>query len=133
MSNARNHDEYGLKKTIKLCGFSALIDNDTLPAQGASAVGAYTSNMYADTIDSPENNKFVDGYRKKYNDYPSFYAEYGYVAAQILARTIELTHGDTSNKDKLASAMVALNFNAPQGPVPLRSGHAQRNPKYLHS
>ncbi len=98
-----------------MTGF-ALIENDSLPAQGKSAVGAYTTWCWADTLDNPENRAFVAAFRKKHNAYPDVYSEYGYTAARVIAETLKATNGDSSDKDKFARAMVAVKFNVPRGP-----------------
>ncbi|MSQ71807.1 MAG: ABC transporter substrate-binding protein [Betaproteobacteria bacterium] len=112
----KQYDEFGLKGKIKMTGF-AMIDNDTLPAQGKSALGAFTTLSYTEALDTPENKKFVAAYRAKYgNTYPDLYSEYGYTAARIIAETLNATSGDSSDRDKFGKAMVAVKFNAPRGP-----------------
>lgn len=111
----KQYDELGLKAKTKLTGF-ATIDNDTLPAQGRSALGAFTTLSYSDTIDTPENKKFVATYLAKYKAYPDLYSEYGYTAARIIAETLKATNGEFADKEKFAKAMVAVKFAAPRGP-----------------
>ncbi len=112
----KQYAEYGLKDRIKLCSPGFMVDNDTLPAQGEAALGIINTLHYADTLDTPANRAFVAAYRAKHNAYPSVYAEYGYVAAAVLARAVEAVDGDTSDKDKLAAAVAAVQFDAPRGP-----------------
>ncbi|TCT09434.1 ABC transporter substrate-binding protein [Paralcaligenes ureilyticus] len=112
----KQYAEYGLKKISKLTGSGFMLESDTLPAQGASALGALSSLHYAETLDNAANKKFVADYRAKYKKYPSVYSEYGYVAAQILHGAIEAVHGDTHDKDALRKAMLALRLQAPRGP-----------------
>ena len=93
-----------------------MVDSDTLPAQGKSALGCVNALHYADTLDNPENKKFVEQYRAKFKEYPSVYAEYGYVAAMILQAALAAVDGNTQDKDKLRTAMRALELKAPRGP-----------------
>ena len=44
------------------------------------------------------------------------HSDYGFVAARVLDAALQATDGDTSNKDKLAEAMVKVAFDAPRGP-----------------
>jgi branched-chain amino acid transport system substrate-binding protein len=111
----KQYDEYGLKGKIRLTGF-ALIENDSMPAQGKSALGGITTWCWADTLDNPENKKFVAGYRAKYNAWPDVYGEYAYTAARVIAETLNATNGDSADKDRFASAMLAVKFNGPRGP-----------------
>jgi branched-chain amino acid transport system substrate-binding protein len=67
----KQYDEYGLKAKSKLTGSGFMVESDTLPAQGKSALGTLTSLHYADTLDNPENRKFVADYRAKFKEFPS--------------------------------------------------------------
>ena len=112
----KQYDEYGLKAKTKLTGSGFMVESDTLPAQGKSALGALSSLHYADTLDNPENKKFVADYRAKFNEYPSVYSEYGYIAARIFHLALQQVDGNTQDKDKLRAVMRELRFNAPRGP-----------------
>lgn len=112
----KQYDEYGLKKTIPMTGSGFMLESDTLPAQGTSALGVRNALHYADTLDNAENKKFVAGYRAAHNEYPSVYSEYGYVAARVMHAALEAIDGDTSDKDKLRKAMLEVKLKAPRGP-----------------
>ena len=112
----KQYDEYGLKAKTKLTGSGFMVESDTLPAQGRSALGALSSLHYADTLDNAENRKFVADYRAKFNEYPSVYSEYGFIAARILEAALKAVDGNTQDKDKLRAAMLAVKLNAPRGP-----------------
>jgi len=111
----KQYEEFGLKGKIKLTGF-AVIDADTIPGQGKSALGGITTSPYTDTLEHAENKTFVEAFRKKHNAYPDFYAEYGYTAARVIAETLKATNGASEDKDQFAKAMVAVKFTAPRGP-----------------
>jgi branched-chain amino acid transport system substrate-binding protein len=83
--------------------------------QGKSALGTLSSLHYL-TLDNPENKKFVADYRAKFNEYPSVYSEYGYIAARIFHLALQQVDGNTQDKDKLRAVMRDLKFNAPRGP-----------------
>jgi len=112
----KQYDEYGLKAKTKLTGSGFMVESDTLPAQGKSALGALSSLHYLDTLDNPENKKFVADYRAKFNEFPSVYSEYGYIAARIFHLALQQVDGNTQDKDKLRAVMRELRFNAPRGP-----------------
>lgn len=112
----KQYDEYGLKKSIPITGSGFMLDSDTLPAQGQSAIGIRNVLHYADTLDNAANKKFVEDYKAAYNEFPSVYAEYGYVAAAIIHAAVEAVDGNTAAKDKLREAMRAVQLNAPRGP-----------------
>jgi len=108
--------EYGLKDSIPITGSGFMLDSDTLPAQGRSAMGIRNVLHYADTLDNAANQEFVEGYRGAHNEYPSVYAEYGYVAAAVIHAALEAIDGNTSDRDKLREAMLAVELDAPRGP-----------------
>ncbi len=112
----KQYAEYGLKEKMKTSASGFMVESDVLPAQGKDALGIISSMHYADTLTSPENVKFVADYRKKFNEFPSVYAEYGYVAARCIHEAITATGGDTVDQSKLRTAMRAVKFNAPRGP-----------------
>ena len=108
--------ELGLKDKVRLTGFSALIDGNSLAAVGRAALGVVTPQIYTTALDTPVNRAFVAAYRDKYHSNPTTFSDYGYVTAQAIAEAIKATDGDTSDKDKLAAAMVKVAFDAPRGP-----------------
>jgi branched-chain amino acid transport system substrate-binding protein len=117
--------EFGLHEKIPVTGF-ALVDSLTIKNLGQNAVGLLTTTIYTDTVDTPENKKFAPAYHAKYKDYPDLFSDYGFVAARFIAEGVKAVDGDTSNKDKLAEAMLKVTFNAPRGPF--RLDPATHNP-----
>lgn len=105
-----------LKDRVRLTGFSALIDGNTLAAVGRAALGIVTPQIYTTALDTPVNRDFVAAYREKYHGSPTTFSDYGYVTARVIDEAIKATDGDTSDKDKLAAAMVKVSFDAPRGP-----------------
>jgi branched-chain amino acid transport system substrate-binding protein len=93
-----------------------MIDSQAVETLGKKALGVLSTTIYTDTVDNPESRKFVAAYHKKYGAYPDVFSDYGFVAAAAIAEALKATDGDTSNKDKLAEAMVKVKFNAPRGP-----------------
>jgi len=111
----QQYDEFGLKEKTTFTGY-ALVDSLTIKAVGRAAIGVITTTIYTDTIDTPENRLFVPAYRAKFNAYPDYFSDYGYVAAHVIDDALKMTDGDASNKDKLAEAMSKVSFKAPRGP-----------------
>lgn len=112
----KQYEEFGVKSKSRLTGSGFMVESDVLPAQGKSALGALSSLHYTDSLDNAENKKFVAAYRAKFNDFPSVYAEYGWIAAQIIHTALQAVDGNTQDKDKLRAAMRAVQINAPRGP-----------------
>ncbi len=113
----KQYEQFGLKGAIPLIGAGFMVEEDTLPAQGNSAIGIKTSLHYALTLDTPENKKFVADFIAKYKRNPSTFALQGYDTARFIAEGVKAVGGDTSNKDKLIQALEAVKFTSPRGPI----------------
>ena len=112
----KQYAEFGLKGKIKCTSTGFMVESDVLPSQGRDALGILSSLHYADTLENAENKKFVADYRAKHKEFPSVYAEYGYVAGRCFHEAIQRVDGNTQDKDSLRAAMRAVKFNAPRGP-----------------
>jgi len=112
----KQYAELGIGDNVRLTGASALIDGNTLAAVGRAALGMITPQIYTTALDTPVNRQFVSEYRERFQGDPTTYADYGYVTARVIDEAIKTTDGDTSNKDRLAEAMVKVSFDAPRGP-----------------
>jgi branched-chain amino acid transport system substrate-binding protein len=108
--------EYGLKDKIPLVGSGLLTDDLILQRQGDAAIGTITALNYTQSLDTPENKKFVAAYRAKFNRAPTAYAEYSYTGAQVIKEALEAVKGDADKVDALVAAMKAVRFVAPRGP-----------------
>jgi branched-chain amino acid transport system substrate-binding protein len=112
------YQSFGLKQTTPLVGITQLTDQSVLPQlnpQGAT--GVYTSAQYCDGIDTKENTDFVAAYQKKFNVFPGYYSDAGYVKAQILTQALKSLKGDVSDKAAVAKALKSATITAPRGPV----------------
>ncbi|MCL5266150.1 MAG: ABC transporter substrate-binding protein [Chloroflexi bacterium] len=112
----KQYEEYGLKKTAKLTGAGWLVEQDVLPAQGKAALGAISGLNWANTLDIPENKKFIEAYQKKFNVEPNSFAVQGFDTARVIHEAIEKTKGNTSDKDALIKALESVKFASPRGP-----------------
>jgi branched-chain amino acid transport system substrate-binding protein len=110
----QQYTEFGLKEKMPLTGFT-MIDSQT-SALGKAGVGIISALTFIDTLDNPEAQKFTADFRAKYKTSPDLFSDYGYVGARVIAEALQMTDGDASDKDKLAEAMVKVNFKAPRGP-----------------
>jgi branched-chain amino acid transport system substrate-binding protein len=110
----QQYAESGIKS--RLTCFGGMVDETTIGAIGKAALGVISSSIYTDTLDNPQNKQFVAEYRAKKKEYPNLFSDYGFVVAQVIDETLKATDGNTSDKDKLAEAMVKVSFDAPRGP-----------------
>ena len=110
----QQYTEFGLKEKMPLTGFT-MIDSQT-SSLGKAGIGIISALTFIDTLDNPEAQKFTADFRAKYKTSPDLFSDYGYVGARVIAEALQMTDGDASDKDKLAEAMVKVNFKAPRGP-----------------
>ncbi len=113
----KQYDQFGLKKEIPLIGAGFMIEEDTLPAQGASALGVKTTLHYSLSLDTPENKKFVEEFSKKYGRGPSTFALQGYDTARFIAESLKAVNGNTTDKEALIKVMEGVKFVSPRGPI----------------
>ena len=95
---------------------SSTVDGTTLPALKDIAVGAVTGSPYSPDIDNPQNKKFVEEFRKKYNRTPSLYAAQSYDAAMLINAALAKTGGKADNRDALRAALKSSEFKSVAGP-----------------
>ena len=112
----KQYAEFGLKDTARLCGSGFMIEEDTLPAQGTAALRGLTALHWALTLDTPENARFVEAYRAKYNKDPDVYALHGYDAGRVVVDALNAVQGDTTNKERLIEAIASVKFASARGP-----------------
>ena len=92
------------------------VEETTIRAMGDAAVGAYSSAVYNDDLDNPENKKFTDAFRKKYKRRPSIFAATGYDAATFLDIAAKAANADFSNKDEIRAALKKAQPRLTRGP-----------------
>ncbi len=93
--------QVNLQSKMKLFG-PVVIDDETAAAIGPGAVGVSTGVRWHWTFDNPESKKFVEAYRKKYNEYPDQYAGEAYDGMAWWLATVE--KAKTFDKEALMAA-----------------------------
>src|SRR5256885_7772423 len=59
-----------------------MVDETTVGAIGKAALGVISSTIYTNTLDTPENQRFVAEYRAKSKEYPNLFSDYGVVVTE---------------------------------------------------
>jgi len=111
----KQYQQAGLLGKLPMLSTST-VDGTTLPALKDIAIGAVTGSPYSPDIDNPQNKKFVDDFRKKYNRLPSLYAAQSYDAAMLLNAALTKTGGKADNRDTLRAAIKSAEFKSVAGP-----------------
>lgn len=116
VSFVRSYADAGLNESIPLLGSGFLTDGN-LAAQGDAAEGVMTTLHYSETLDTPENQAFVEAFRDAFDYEADTYAVQGYDAGMMLVRAIDSLDGNIDDKDALHAAMSAVEMTSPRGPM----------------
>src|SRR5437667_3584702 len=105
----------GIKEQIPL--YTAFtIDELSLPLQKENAIGVPGAQQWVNDLPNEQNKKFVEDYRKKYQNLrPTFYGAQSYDAAQLINSAVVAVGGDTSKKDAMKAEMEKVNFTSVRG------------------
>ena len=79
-----------LNSRIPIFG-TGFLDDDAAAAVGPDVVGVKTVARYHFSYDTPANKRFVEAYRKKYNEWPNAYAGHAYDGLNWLFDVVEKT------------------------------------------
>lgn len=104
----------GLIGKIPLISVSTA-DGSTLPALKDIALGVNSGTFWGPDFDNPVNKKFVADFEKKYNRIPSQYAAQAYDSALLINSALKKTGGKVDNKEALAKALRAADFQSLRG------------------
>lgn len=80
---------------------------------GDIAVGNYTTIRYSLLHDTPENQKFIEAFFARWEDYPENFAHNAYVAVKMMAEGIKIA--GTVEADTLIPVLEGLHYRAPMG------------------
>ena len=111
----KQYQQAGLLGKLPMLSTST-VDGTTLPALKDIALGAVTGSPYRPDIDNPQNKKFVDDFKKKFNRVPSLYAAQSYDAAMLINAALVKTGGRADNRDTLRAALKSAEFKSVAGP-----------------
>lgn len=106
--------DFGLE--LPLLGHGATTDEQILPEQGDTALGAVTTLHYSAAIDSPENAELTEAFEGATGTSVSQYAEHGWAAAMVLEAALAAIDGDIT-PEALVDAIGAVQVDAPRGPL----------------
>lgn len=112
----------GLKKEIPLYSVFT-IDAVTLKLQKDLALDTYFGLFWAPDLPYAANTKFVNDYKKKHKDTPTFYGAQSYDAANLINSAVVATKGNIKDKDAVRKALEAANFESVRGPMKFNTNH----------
>jgi len=116
----RQYAEYGLKGRVPLIGSGTTTDEHVLPFMGEEAIGVVTSLQYSAALDTPDNRRFTEAYRRRYNKLASYYAESMYTGGTWVLAAIDALGGRVEDRGRLLEALRAARpTGLPRGPIEL--------------
>ena len=122
----KQYAQAGLQGKIPLYSVFT-VDSIALPklqkAKMSGVMGSVMTQFWAPDLDTPQNKKFVSGFKKKYGRYPSFYAAQSYDTIFLIKSAVESVKGDLSNMDGMREAMKAANFPSVRGKFSYGNNH----------
>ena len=113
----KQYDDFGMKQKYPLIGHGALTDEAVINAAGTVAQGVVSYYNYSPAIDSPENKRFVEAYRKRFGSDPGVYSQGGYLAARAIVEAGKAVGGDIANTPRFLAALKAVRFEGPEGRI----------------
>jgi branched-chain amino acid transport system substrate-binding protein len=116
----RQFNEYGLKSHIAVLGNPTCVDEGVLKNMGDEALGVVTASWYAATIDTPENQRFVQAVNDEYKAVPGFYTAGTYTAGLVLEEALRAIQGRFEDKAAFVKALHSVRLtHGPMGPIRL--------------
>lgn len=115
----KQYSSFGLRGSVPIAGQGSLVDASVLAAEGSAGLNfPATGNYYVHTLENPVNATFRSQYKSKHGQDPAYYACSAYDAAQLIDLALTKTHGSTSDKTALVSALENPGtFRSPRGPM----------------
>lgn len=115
--------EFGVNRNVQLVGASGTVTSQNVAAIGKAADGFVTGVGYAESIDTPENKKFVADFEAANKAKPDLYGADSYGVLFFYKAAVEKAKSvDTA---KVRTAMRDLQWATPQGSKTMRAGDHQ--------
>jgi len=118
----KDYADAGLRDKVPLYG-SGFLTEGVLRAQGAAAEGIKTTLHYADSLDTPVNQKFREAFKKATSRDADVYAVAGYDTVHLLASALAKVQGDTGAQKELIAALESARTDSPRGPFRFSKAH----------
>jgi urea transport system substrate-binding protein len=124
--------QFGIFDKMVVTG-SATFDTEAYSAIGQISEGVYVVNRYSELLDNPENKKFLEAYKEKYNpDYPIGPTAAAGTYGVIRAIKVAVEKAGTTDSDKVVEALEGLKLSLPQGEVEVDAeNHVFNQPIYM--
>lgn len=112
----RQWAQAGMQGKVALYSNIALSEPLVFQAQGKTALGIVVTGNYFASIDNPENKRFVETFRKKFNRDPASYGAMVYDAMMLLDAAVREVKGNIGDQQAFRAALKKANFKSVRGP-----------------
>lgn len=99
------------------------IDAITLRQQKDLALGVPGAQHWVNDLPFEANKRFVADFRKRFGNYPTFYAAQSYDAANLINSGVVAVKGDLSKKDEIRAEFRKANYASVRGPYRYGNNH----------
>jgi branched-chain amino acid transport system substrate-binding protein len=122
----KQYQQAGLQGVMPLYSVFT-VDSISLPtlqqAKMEGVLGSRMTQFWAPDLKTPQNEKFVSGFKAKYGRYPSFYAAQSYDTIFLIKSAVEGVNGDLKDMDGMRAAMMKADFPSVRGPFTYGHNH----------
>lgn len=115
----REGQQRGLFKGVEVFNLLAGEPEYLDPLKDEAPVGWYVTGYPWYDIKTPEHQKFIDAYQKKFKDYPRLGSVVGY--ATVMSAVAAIKKAGSLDQDKLIAAMAGLQHSTPFGNITYRA------------
>ena len=122
----KQYQQAGLQGEIALYTVFT-VDSIALPnlqkAGMSGVLGSLNTQFWGPDLDTPQNKKFVSGFKNAYGRYPSFYAAQSYDTIFLIKSAVEAVGGNLDDMDGMRAAMKKADFPSVRGPFRYGNNH----------
>ncbi len=130
----KQYQQAGLKGSLPLYTVFT-VDSLSLPKLQTGNVegvlGSKSTMFWAPDLDNAANKRFVDDFKAKHGNYPSFYAAQSYDTIMLINSAVNATGGDLDDQDGLRAAMEKAEFESIRGSYSYNKNHMPIQNFYL--
>jgi branched-chain amino acid transport system substrate-binding protein len=127
----KQYDSFGMKAAMPLYGPIGLTPPVLRQAQGDAALDVISPENYVKELDTPENRKFRDEFKKKFGEDPEEFAVMGYDAVRFIIEAVKAQGGDTKDRPALVGAIEKVAYTGPRGPMKMAKNHQATQNVYI--
>jgi len=109
----------GLFKDVRVFNLLAGEPEYLDPLKEETPEGWWVTGYPWSQIDTPAHRRFLDAYRKRWNDYPRQGSVVGYTAVTTVAEAVR--KAQAADSEKLIAALKGLRMSSPFGPIEWRA------------